>query len=308
MSTDTSPKNPETSELARIGCVVAAKNFIWDVLPLVIVDTQTGEIVEVTQQAAELFSYTVKELLGQELEILIPEELRPVHVAWRIDPGAPKNRMMGLGRKVHGRKKDGTTFPCHVGITVMTHLERQVAIAFVVDLTSVQYAEQVLAQVVKAQAVTSETKTSAPTHGSVKLGMLLAGFIAVVALLFLWKILAGGDFMDAQEKLYAAIKNMRAREYQEAAVLFAKAAEEGADPVLSLGGAAECFFYLKQDGASLDACDRLSRAVPNCGRAAHIRGLVFRRQGKTEEALHEFRWAARTGHIASIAMLRKESQ
>ncbi len=64
---------------------------------IVIVD-QEGRIVLVNRQAEQLFGYERQELLGQEIEILIPERLRAVHRRHRTSYLAdPRTRPMGVG-------------------------------------------------------------------------------------------------------------------------------------------------------------------------------------------------------------------
>jgi protein-histidine pros-kinase len=83
---------------------------------IVIVD-QSGRIVIVNQQTERLFGYTRDELLGQPVEILIPDHLRGNHPALRADYFAhPRVRPMGLGLELAGLRKDGTQFPVGVAL------------------------------------------------------------------------------------------------------------------------------------------------------------------------------------------------
>lgn len=125
------------SEVANIAYEIAAKDAAWPVLPVVIADMKTGEIYYVSKFAADVFGYTPEELTGQPVEVLVPESLRFAHAAWRQDATVPKTRLMGVGRQIRGVRKDGTTFPAHVGLTATTALGRLVGVAFVIDLTGV---------------------------------------------------------------------------------------------------------------------------------------------------------------------------
>src|SRR5687768_9182509 len=77
---------------------------------LVIID-EAGRIVFVNAQAETLFGYQREELLGQAVEILVPERLRSQHVAHRTSYLArPRLRALNSGLEIVGRRKDGSTF------------------------------------------------------------------------------------------------------------------------------------------------------------------------------------------------------
>lgn len=124
------------SELTRRAHQVAARDAAWPRLPILQADMQTGEIVDVHQPAADIFGYAVEELLGQSVELLVPEALRESHVHWRQDVQVPRTRLMGQGRKVMGRHKDGSLKPVFIGLTESS--ANGIAVAFIVDLTGVE--------------------------------------------------------------------------------------------------------------------------------------------------------------------------
>src|SRR5437016_11481022 len=112
-----------TSALDHLALEITAKDAAWPVLPIIMADMQTGEILYASVFAAGIFGYEAAELLGQPVETLIPEDVRDAHARWRQDTTVPKTRLMGVGRKIYGRKKDGTLFPVHIGLTAMTRSE-----------------------------------------------------------------------------------------------------------------------------------------------------------------------------------------
>ncbi|HTY56836.1 MAG TPA: PAS domain S-box protein, partial [Candidatus Binataceae bacterium] len=74
---------------------------------IVIVD-QHGAIVSANPQLVQTFGYDRAELVGQKIEMLLPERLRDVHVAHRREYlNSPRPRPMGLGLDLVGRRKDG---------------------------------------------------------------------------------------------------------------------------------------------------------------------------------------------------------
>ncbi len=95
-----------------------------------------GDIVLVNVQAREAFGYTGEELIGQRLEILLPDDVRTRHVHHRENyVSAPVARPMGSGLNLKGRRRDGTTFPVDVSLSSVEVQGEQIAIAAVRDVS-----------------------------------------------------------------------------------------------------------------------------------------------------------------------------
>ncbi len=78
---------------------------------------QAGMIMMVNSQAEILFGYPREELLGQQLEILLPQRFRKAHIAHRDHYfSAPLARPMGAGLQLSGRRKDGMEFPVDISL------------------------------------------------------------------------------------------------------------------------------------------------------------------------------------------------
>src|SRR6266571_5549248 len=76
-----------------------------------------GTIVMVNRQTEAVFGYARTELLGQQLELLLPQRLRAVHIDHREQYfSSPHTRPMGIGLKLVGRRKDGTEFPVEISL------------------------------------------------------------------------------------------------------------------------------------------------------------------------------------------------
>ncbi|MEW4526685.1 PAS domain S-box protein [Maioricimonas sp. JC845] len=83
-----------------------------------VVVSASGQIVMVNAQLERLFEYTRDELLGQPIEILVPEEFRPQHPAHVARFAAnPQFRPMGSDLRLSGRRKDGCLFPVEVSLS-----------------------------------------------------------------------------------------------------------------------------------------------------------------------------------------------
>jgi PAS domain S-box-containing protein len=84
---------------------------------IVIVDT-SGTIVLVNTQTERLFGYPRAELLGQSVDVLVPDRFRGSHGAHRTQFVADPNvREMGAGLALHGRRRDGSEFPVEISLS-----------------------------------------------------------------------------------------------------------------------------------------------------------------------------------------------
>src|SRR5688500_16004500 len=84
---------------------------------IVLVDRQ-GEIVAVNGLAEKMFGYRRDELLGQKVDLLVPDRYRAKHVGDRTRYSHdPQTRPMGAGRELAGRRKDGTEFPVEISLS-----------------------------------------------------------------------------------------------------------------------------------------------------------------------------------------------
>jgi len=83
-----------------------------------IIATEDGDIEIVNQQAERMFGYSRAEMLGQKVEILLPERLRRAHVDHRSQYGRkPSLRPMGADLDLVGRRKDGSEFPVEISLS-----------------------------------------------------------------------------------------------------------------------------------------------------------------------------------------------
>ncbi|MEP7375222.1 MAG: PAS domain-containing sensor histidine kinase [Chitinophagaceae bacterium] len=95
-----------------------------------------GKIVLVNPAIERIFDYTSDELIGQHIEILIPDNIKPHHHTLREGfYQQPSNRVMGQGRDLHGRKKDGSNIPVEVSLSHYSKDGELFVIAFIVDIT-----------------------------------------------------------------------------------------------------------------------------------------------------------------------------
>jgi PAS domain S-box-containing protein len=87
---------------------------------VVIVDA-AGLIQIVNRQTELLFGYPRAELLGQPVELLLPERFRSRHVHHRAGYQTdPHTRAMGTGLELYGLRRDGSEFPVEISLSPMT--------------------------------------------------------------------------------------------------------------------------------------------------------------------------------------------
>ncbi len=107
---------------------------------------QHGKITLANDFAIKQFGYSLEELRGNTIELLIPQRFRGKHVNHRegFINKSTHSRPMGLGLDLYGQKKDGTEFPVEVSISSYETDSGRFAIAFINDITIRKESEEAL--------------------------------------------------------------------------------------------------------------------------------------------------------------------
>ncbi len=123
-------------EQERFESVVAASPTA-----LMMVD-HSGAIVLVNDQMERVFGYRRAELLGMNVDALVPQRFRGSHEAYRrgffVNPEA---RAMGSGRDLYALRKDGSEFPVEIALNPIDTADGPAVLSAVVDITERKQAE-----------------------------------------------------------------------------------------------------------------------------------------------------------------------
>jgi PAS domain S-box-containing protein len=109
----------------------------------IVVTDREGKIREVNAQVMKVFGYDRSELLGQPIEVLVPERFRIAHPGQRADYAAhPRVRTMSTGLDLYGRRKDGSEFPVDIMLGPVEAAEGRMVLSVIRDLTEKKEAEE----------------------------------------------------------------------------------------------------------------------------------------------------------------------
>jgi PAS domain S-box-containing protein len=106
-----------------------------------------GKITYANTFAEKLFEYNKPELIGQQLEILIPERFKKKHPGYMQSfYKNPETRQMGKGRDLFALKKNGLEFPVEIGLNPIATVEGMLVLVAIIDITERKKSEETLRQ------------------------------------------------------------------------------------------------------------------------------------------------------------------
>lgn len=140
-----------------------------------VISNETGRIVLINGQTERLFGYSRDELVGKQVEMLIPARFQNAHERHRRKyMEAPRIRAMGAGLDLLARRKDGSEFPVEISLSPLKTDEGTLISAAVRDVTERRNAERALSAAhaqIRASAADLERKVierTAELHESVE--------------------------------------------------------------------------------------------------------------------------------------------
>jgi two-component system sensor histidine kinase DevS len=137
-------------EMEHLQGIELTDDVVWAVIEaapdaVLLVDSD-GRIALANRQVETLFGYDRVELVGAAVEVLVPDDVREMHVDLRRRYQAnPVTRPMGVGRELLGRRRDGSLLPVEISLSPVSAADEVLTIAVVRDVTErVQAQEQLL--------------------------------------------------------------------------------------------------------------------------------------------------------------------
>jgi PAS domain S-box-containing protein len=112
-------QTPEKAEQALRASEEARLRAVLDTaVDAIITIDERGIIHSVNRAAVHMFGYTAGEMIGQNIKMLMPSPYREEHddyLARYVRTG--EKRIIGIGREIQGRRKDGSTFPLNLAVS-----------------------------------------------------------------------------------------------------------------------------------------------------------------------------------------------
>jgi PAS domain S-box-containing protein len=118
--------------------------LIVEAVPNAVVIVDRGQRITLINRAADrLFGYPRDELIGQPIEILVPERFRDRHAGYvELFLARPDARAMGAGRELFGRRKDASEVPIEIGLNPLDTPEGLLTLVSITDVSERRAAEQ----------------------------------------------------------------------------------------------------------------------------------------------------------------------
>lgn len=145
---------------------------------------QDGHILMANSRSLSLFGYSEAEMIGQPIEMLVPERFREIHPTHRQQFfQAPTQRAMGGDLDLVGLRKDGTEVPVKVGLSPVQTAEGPAVICGIMDITDQMTSLEAMRHAKEAAESSSLAKSSFLANMSHEIRTPMNGIIGMSQLL-----------------------------------------------------------------------------------------------------------------------------
>ncbi len=116
------------------------KAFFEEAIDGIITINERGIVESINPAAARMFDYFPEEIIGKNIKVLMPEPYHGEHDGYLNNyKNTGERKIIGKGRKVMGRKKDGSTFPFFLSISEVKLKDRRVFAGVIHDFTDIDF-------------------------------------------------------------------------------------------------------------------------------------------------------------------------
>ncbi len=128
--------------------VLLSSDLLEAIPDAIVAVNREGTILQINSQVQELFGYERDELIGEKIELLVPERFRAEHHQHRANFAAhPKIRRMGADLELYGRRRNGSEFPVEISLSPVAVEGGTIVLSAIRDITNRLRIEQELRRV-----------------------------------------------------------------------------------------------------------------------------------------------------------------
>jgi two-component system sensor histidine kinase EvgS len=174
------------AQMALRDSATRIQTILHTVVDGIITINERGMIETVNPAAEHLFGYDSTEIIGQNVSMLMPEPHHTQHDSYIARYCATgEARVIGIGREVEGRRKNGSVFPMYLAISEMRLDSQRFFIGNVHDITERKKAEQEIVAAKEAAELANRAKDSFLATMSHEIRTPLTGMLGMLEVLSL---------------------------------------------------------------------------------------------------------------------------